>query len=122
MNWLRLLYYDTKSLRQHIDGFNVQRGDFAVERDVDGALEIKINSLDALTFRHGMVNVLPGEEAGEIANQAEPSNRPPANVFDEAVRGLGIGSDHHFSAGEFAVVERKEKAAAAIYFSTTINA
>src|SRR6267154_6473490 len=111
MNFASLLYYDTKSLRQHIDGFNMQRGDFAVERDVDGALEIKINSLDALTFRHGMVNVLPGEETGKIANQTKSSDWPPANVFDQAIRSLGVGSDHHFAAGELAVVERKKKAA-----------
>jgi hypothetical protein len=122
MNWLRLLYYDTKSLRQHVDGFNMQGGDFAVERDVDGAFEVEIDSLDAFAFGHGMVNVLPGEETGKIANQAEPADWPPANVLDQPIGSLGVGSDHHFAAGEFAVVECKEKAAAAIHFRTAINA
>ena len=61
-----------------------------------------------------MMDVRAGEEARKSPDQSETADRAPADVFDQAVGGIGVGSDHHVAAGEFAVVEGEEEGGFAI--------
>ena len=63
-----------------------------------------------------MMNVRAGEEARQSPDQAEAADGAPADVFDQAVGGIGVGGDHHAAAGEFAVVESEEEDGIAIPF------
>src|SRR5487761_1553440 len=56
------------------------------------------------------------------AKQADAYNRPPANIFNQTVARIGVGSDHHFAAREFAVVEGKKQAATPVGFRGAISA
>ena len=62
------------------------------------------------------MNVRAGEETRQSPDEAEAADGAPADVFDQAVGGIGVGSDHHVAAGEFAVVEREEEGGLAILF------
>src|SRR5271168_3830143 len=62
------------------------------------------------------MNVRAGEETRQGPDEAEAADGAPADVFDEAVGGIGVGSDHHVAAGELAVVEGEEKRAIAVPF------
>src|ERR1700723_1646754 len=63
-----------------------------------------------------MMDVRAGEEARQSPDEAEAADGAPADVFDEAVGGIGVGSDHHVAAGEFAVVEGEEEGGVAILY------
>ena len=61
-----------------------------------------------------MLDVRAVVEPGQIADQTQPADRSPANVFDQTVVDLGLGGDHHGATGKFAVVEGEEQAGTAI--------
>src|SRR5271163_377077 len=63
-----------------------------------------------------MMDVRASEEARQSPDQAESADGAPADVFNLAVGGVGVGSDHHVAAGEFAVVEGEEEGGVAIGF------
>src|SRR5262249_17983017 len=61
-----------------------------------------------------MLDVRAVEKRGQIAQQAETPDRSPTHVFEQAVVSGSFRRDHHFAAGEAAVVEGEKKTAAAI--------
>src|SRR5262249_2438036 len=61
-----------------------------------------------------MLDVRAIEKRGEIAQQAETADRTPTHVLEQAIIGESFRRDHHFAAGEAAVVEGEKKTAAAI--------
>src|SRR5580698_5200155 len=63
-----------------------------------------------------MMDVRAGEEARQSPDEAEAADGAPADVFDQAVGGIGVGSDHHVAAGEFAVVESEKQSGFTIPF------
>ncbi len=68
------------------------------------------------------MDMLPREKPGKIPDQTEPSDWTPADIFDEAVGGFGVGCNHHLAAGEFTIVKRQEEAAAPINLRAAIDA
>src|SRR5271156_6329938 len=89
---------------------------FAVHHCVYRTGEFEINALGGGAGSFGMMDVRAGEKARQSPDQAEAADGRPADIFDEAVRGIGVGSDHHVAAGEFAVVEGEEEGGVAIGF------
>ena len=61
-------------------------------------------------------------EFRQHAEKPEAADWSPANEFDETVGGIGVGRNQHGAAGEFAVVEGEEKAAAGVPFLFVIAA
>ena len=61
-------------------------------------------------------------EFRQHAEKPEAADWSPANEFDETVGGIGVGRYQHGAAGEFAVVEGEEKAAAGVPFLFVIGA
>src|SRR5205823_6518984 len=61
--------------------------------------------------RQRMLDVRAVVKPRQVAQQTKPSDRPPANKFDQTIGGIGLRSDKHGSAGVFAIVESKEKRA-----------
>src|SRR4051794_25743698 len=69
-----------------------------------------------------MLDVSAVVKTGQIANQSQPANRSPTHILDHAVIDLSFWGNHHCPAGEFAVVEGDEQAAAAIKGFLAFNA
>src|SRR5258705_2070462 len=61
-----------------------------------------------------MLDMGPVVEPRQIADEANASDRPPADVLDQAVVGLSCRCNHHGAAGVLAVVESQEQARAAV--------
>src|SRR5437588_1168898 len=61
-------------------------------------------------------------KTGQIADQANSSDRTPAHILDQSVINPGFRGDHHFSASELAVIEGEEETSAAIKFALALRA
>ncbi len=89
----------------------MQRQNFAIDHDINRIIEVESDSLHSLPFSERMLDVCPVIEPREITNQSEPADRPPSDIFHQAIVDLSLGRDHHRAAGELAVVESNEQAA-----------
>src|SRR5262249_3871830 len=116
------LYHDVESGRHHVEGVAAQREYLAIHHDVDRSVELKINLLRLPPLGQGMVDMSAVVERRQIAIQSQPSDRPPTQLLDPSVVDCRLGSDHHGSAGEFAVAESEEQAGPPVQFRFPIDA
>src|SRR5579863_5740070 len=69
-----------------------------------------------------MIDVGAVVQSWQVADEANAADRAPADVFDQSVVYLGLRSDHHGAAGEFAVVKGQKKTGTAVDFAVAIDA
>src|ERR1700739_3868035 len=69
-----------------------------------------------------MLNMRTVVKARKISDQTQATDRSPANVFDETIVDVGMGSDHHGAAGKFAVAESDEQAGTRIEIFFVVGA
>src|SRR3974390_2168619 len=94
----------------------MQGQNFPIHHDIDGILQVELDTLRSLPLSQRMLNVRPVVKPLQIADQAQASNRTPPDIFHETIGDLGFGGNHHRAAGELAVVESHKKTAPAIEF------
>src|SRR5579863_4395613 len=111
---VRASYIDVHGGRNHVEGHALECGYFAVDEHIDGDFQAKFDAADGAARSKWMRDVRAVIELREHAQQPNSSDGPPAYKLDQAVRGIGLRSDEHRAAGEFAVVEGKKKAAALV--------
>src|SRR5207245_9099705 len=119
---MRASYVDIHGGRQDIQGFALQRKDFAIDQNVHRNRNIEFDVLNGFARGKRVIEMRAAIQARQHAQQAEATNRSSADEFDEAVGRIGIGSDKHGAAGVLAVVEGEEKAAARVPFGFVIAA
>src|SRR5581483_3674286 len=119
---LKILYHHSQSSRKHLKSLTVKGEDFAVHHDVHRGIEREINVPDGVARGERMIQVRAVIQRVQIAQQAQAADGAPAHEFDQAVIHFGARSDHHFPAGEFAVVEREKKTAARVGSGLAIEA
>src|ERR1700722_15952185 len=105
-----------------VQRFALKRKDFAVDQNINRNRNVEFHLLDRLARRQWMFDVRAIVEFWQQPQQTEAADRPPANEFNQAVGGIGIGSNQHGAAGEFAVIEGEEQAAAAVPIFVVIAA
>src|SRR5579859_6983061 len=99
----------------------MQRQHFPVDHDIDRLIEIKFNAAHALVLGQRMLNMRAVVQSRQIANQPQPANRSPPDIFDQSVIDLSLGRDHHGAAGEFTVVKSQEQATAVVESSVALD-
>src|ERR1700682_446238 len=67
-----------------------------------------------------MLHVRAVKQTRQSTNQADAADGSPANDFNRSVSSIGTRCDHHFAAGEFAVVEAKKEIPAAVPSRITV--
>ena len=82
---------------------------------------MEINLLRLASFGQRMMNVRTVIERRQITNQSQASDRPPTHIFDEAIVHLGVGRNHHGSAGKLAIAESQKQTGAAVDLSFAID-
>src|SRR5579884_2432190 len=118
---LSLLYHHFQSPRKHIEMFTVKGEDLAVHHDINRSIESEVDVADTMARRERMIQVCAVIKRVQVAQEAEAADRAPADEFDQAIVGLGTGRNHHLPAGEFAVIEGEEKAAAFVGLALSIQ-
>ena len=63
----------------------MQSQDFAVHHHIDRSIQIEFDLLRGFALRQRMLDMRSVIEPRQIANQPQPPNRPPANIFDQAI-------------------------------------
>src|SRR3954463_953904 len=99
----------------------MQREHFAVNHDVHRRVELEINTANFTHLCKWMLNVRAIVKARQVSDQSDAPDRTPANIFDQAVIGVGCGGDHHGAASELAVVEGEKKARPAVDIRLSIH-
>src|SRR5207302_6958755 len=56
-----------------------------------------------------------------VADQSQPSDRSPTYILDQSAIHLRMGSNHHRSPGELAVVESQEQARSPVELRLALN-
>src|ERR1700675_4937390 len=69
-----------------------------------------------------MMNVSAVVECRQVTDQSQPSDGPPAHVFDESIVDVCSGRDHHGSASELTIVESQKQAGTAVNLCPPIDA
>src|SRR5678809_1136403 len=57
----------------------------------------------------------------QVPDQAQPRDRPPADVFDQPIVGASLRRNHHGAARELAIVECEEQAWAPVGLALTLD-
>ncbi len=93
-----------------------------VDHHVDRGIEFELDPAYGLALGKAVLNVCAIVETAQVADQAKPSDRAPADVFDQAVIDLGSGGDHHRPTRELAVIEGQEQTAAIVTLRFSLDA
>src|SRR5258707_11753347 len=118
----RVSYVNVQGGRENVQRSTLQREDFSVDQHGDGNGNFEFDMLHCFSRSERMANVSAVVEFGQHAEKTQAADGSPANEFDEAVGGIGVGRDEHRAAGEFAVVECEEQAAAGVPFLFVVGA
>src|SRR6266498_6077384 len=92
----------------------MQREHLAIDHDIDGSIQLKLNAPRSLSLSQRMLDVSAVIQAGQIADETQSPDRSPANVFHQPVPDFGLGRNHHRATSELAVVESDEQAWAVV--------
>src|ERR1700680_1818469 len=89
----------------------MQSQHFAIHHDVYWPRKIKFSPGNRFSFSQGMPDVRPVVKAGQMPNKSQPSDRPPADIFNQTAVHFRMRRDHHCPAGELAVIKSKKQTA-----------
>src|SRR5580704_15127691 len=92
----------------------MQSKHFAIYHNVYWRRQLELHSLGGAPFRQCVFNMRAIIKCWQVTNQANSSNRSPANKFDQAVIDFRLGRDHHRAPSKLAVAESQKEAGTAI--------
>src|SRR5450631_86139 len=107
-------YHHVQRAGENFERFAMKVQAFAVDHHVYRALQFERNLLDAGAESERVVDMRSGKKPWKRPEQSGAADGTPADVFNEAVGGIGIRRDHHFAARESAVAESQKQIAATI--------
>src|ERR1700674_1558546 len=89
----------------------MQSQHFAIHHDVDRPRKIKFSPLDCFSFSQGMPDVRTVVKSWQVANESQPSDRPPADILHRTAVHFSMRRDHHCPAGVLAVIKSAKQTA-----------
>src|ERR1700731_800285 len=100
----------------------MQSQHFAIHHDVYWPGKIKFSQLHRFSFSQAMPDVRTVVKSGQIADESQPSDRPPADIFNQTAVHFSMRRDHHGPAGELAVIKSEKQTAPPVEIRLSVHA